>query len=110
MPKVASQPMICAIVPVKALSLAKSRLSALLTTSERRALVLSMLRDVLAALQAARGIDRMGVISADPTVLALAAERGADALLDRASDLNAALTQASLHYAAAGATATLVLP
>jgi 2-phospho-L-lactate guanylyltransferase len=102
--------MISAIIPVKALPLAKGRLSGILTASERRALVLAMLGDVLAALGAARGLDRVGVISADQTVLAMAVARGAEALPDLAPDLNAALAQAAAHYAARGATATLALP
>jgi 2-phospho-L-lactate/phosphoenolpyruvate guanylyltransferase len=102
--------MICAIIPVKALARAKGRLSTLLTAPERRRLVLAMLGDVLSALEAAHGIDRIGVISADPTVLVLAAEHGAEALPDHATDLNAALAQAAGYYAAAGAAATLILP
>jgi 2-phospho-L-lactate guanylyltransferase len=102
--------MICAIIPVKALALAKGRLSSILTAAERRALVLAMLGDVLAALGAARGVERVGVISADETVLALALALGAEALHDRAPDLNAALAQAAGHYADAGASAALVLP
>ena len=102
--------MIAAIIPVKALQLAKSRLSALLSATERRALVLAMLGDVLAAVRAARSIDIVGVISADPAVLELTAARGAHALPDQAPNLNAALTQAAEHYTARGATAVLALP
>ena len=102
--------MISAIIPVKTLALAKSRLGALLSEPERRALVLAMLGDVLTALGAARGLDRVGVISSDQTVLALATRLGAEALPDHASDLNAALAQAATHYAARGATAILALP
>src|SRR5258706_14116510 len=102
--------MIAAIIPVKALPLAKSRLGALLSGPERRALVLTMLSDVLAAVGATRSIAHVGGISADPTVLALSSARGAEALLDHAHDLNAALTQAAAHYAARGAVATLALP
>jgi 2-phospho-L-lactate/phosphoenolpyruvate guanylyltransferase len=101
--------MLVAIVPVKPLSTAKSRLSDLLTMSERRALVMAMLDDVLAALGAARGIARIGVISADTTVLARAATLGADALIDSAGDLNTALVDAAGHYAALGASASLIL-
>jgi 2-phospho-L-lactate guanylyltransferase len=101
--------MICAIVPVKPLQIAKSRLSDLLTVPERRALVLAMLDDVLTALGAARGIERIGVISADTTVLARAAALGADGLLDTAGDLNAALADAAGHYAALGASASLIV-
>src|SRR5215212_9337546 len=102
--------MIATIIPVKALPLAKSRLGALLSGPERRALVLAMLGDVLAAVGAARSIDYIGVISADPTVLALATARGAQALPDHADDLNTALTQAAAHFAARGAVAVLALP
>src|SRR5690242_14746028 len=102
--------MIATIIPVKRLPLAKSRLGALLSAPERRALVLAMLGDVLAALGAARGIARVGVISADKLVLELAAARGAEALPDHTPDLNAALTQAAAYYAARGAAATLALP
>jgi len=101
--------MITAIVPVKTLATAKGRLARFLTPAERRALVQAMLDDVLAALQAARHIARIGVVGADAVVLAQAAARGADTLIDQHHDLNAALTQAIRHYAAAGAAATLVL-
>jgi len=102
--------MISAIIPVKALPQAKSRLGALLSAAERRALVLAMLGDVLTAVGAASSIDHIGVISADPAVLMLAAQRGAEALPDQAHDLNTALTQAAAHYAARGAAAVLALP
>lgn len=102
--------MICAIIPVKTLALAKSRLARMLTAPERRALVLAMLGDVLAALGAARSVDRIGVISADGAVLAQASGMGAEALLDHTPDLNSALAQAAGRYAAEGARATLALP
>jgi 2-phospho-L-lactate/phosphoenolpyruvate guanylyltransferase len=102
--------MICAIVPVKSLRLAKGRLSGVLSEAERRALVLAMLDDVLASLGAATAVDHVGVISADPGVLARAAALGADALIDSSADLNGALTQAAGHYAMLGATAALVVP
>ena len=102
--------MICAIVPVKTLATAKGRLARILTAAERRALVQAMLGDVLAALLVARHVDRVGVISADASVLGQASALGAEPLLDQSHELNAALTQAARHYAAAGASATLVLP
>jgi 2-phospho-L-lactate guanylyltransferase len=102
--------MLVAIVPVKPLEIAKGRLAGLLTAPERRALVLAMLGDVLAALCEVPNIARIGVISADPTVLARAGEIGADQLRDTAADLNAALAQAAGYYATQGATAALILP
>ena len=101
--------MITAIVPVKTLATAKRRLARFLTLAERAALVRAMLDDVLAALVAARHVARIGVISADAAVLAQAAARGVETLVDQYNDLNAALTQAARHYAKAGAAATLVL-
>lgn len=102
--------MLAAIVPVKPLTQAKSRLSNILSAAERRLLVQTMLGDVLTALLAARRVDCVGVISADPAVLAQARAHGVEALPERQADLNAALTQAGLHYAGQGARATLVLP
>lgn len=101
--------MLAAIVPVKPLYLAKGRLSPVLADSERQALVLAMLGDVLAALRGAALVGRVGVISPDATVLALARERGAEALRDHSEDLNGALAQAARHYAAAGAAAVLLM-
>ena len=101
--------MITAIVPVKTLATAKSRLARFLSASERRALVQAMLDDVLAALLAARNIAQIGVVSADVAVLAQSAARGVDTLLDQDGDLNAALLRATRHCVSAGAEATLVL-
>lgn len=101
--------MIAAIVPVKSLATAKGRLARLLTPPERRALMQAMINDVLSALLAARGIERVGLISPDPVVLGQAAMRGAETLLDRAHDLNGALEQAAQQYAAAGARKLLVV-
>ena len=102
--------MLYAIVPVKSLHLAKRRLSPLLNASERRALVLAMLGDVLAALRAAEAVRETVVISRDAEVLALAARLGAAALLERAEDLNAAYAQAAAFVELSGAKALLALP
>jgi 2-phospho-L-lactate guanylyltransferase len=102
--------MLAAIVPVKTLPQAKGRLARVLHPAERRALVQTMLGDVLAALLATRGIARVGVISADADVLAQARALGAESLRDQGADLNAALAQAARYYAAEGAQGVLVLP
>jgi 2-phospho-L-lactate guanylyltransferase len=52
-----------AVVPVKNLDQAKSRLGPLLNAAERRGLVEAMLSDVLAALTGARGISGIFVVS-----------------------------------------------
>jgi 2-phospho-L-lactate guanylyltransferase len=99
-----------AVVPVKDLARAKSRLAELLTLEERRALVLAMLSDVLAALSIAPAIANIGLISYDSEVLSLATHKGYSVLYDRANDLNGALTQAAAESAAAGADALLIVP
>src|SRR5262245_65269658 len=102
--------MLYAIVPVKPLHLAKGRLSTILTASERRALVLAMLGDVLAALRATEAVGEMVVVSRDAEVLALAARLGAAGLLERADGLNAAYAQAAAFAGLSGTTALLALP
>jgi 2-phospho-L-lactate guanylyltransferase len=102
--------MLYAIVPVKPLELAKGRLSAVLTAAERRALVLAMLGDVLAALQSTEAVREILVVSRDAEVLALAARLGAVALLEQAEELNAAYAQAATFAGLGGATALLALP
>lgn len=102
-----------AIVPVKALTQAKSRLADLLTPDERGDLMLAMLRRVLHALlafqSAAASISAVWVISADPRVMALASDLGARPLLDTAGDLNAALELGRAAAVRAGAEAMLVI-
>lgn len=121
-----------AIVPIKDLARAKSRLANLLSPDERRTLVLDMLHSVLTTLlDLPRTADQAGVeadtpqsqiqnlqskielvwvISADPSVLAVAAALGAQPLPDATADLNAALEQARVVATGAGADAVLVVP
>jgi 2-phospho-L-lactate guanylyltransferase len=104
------QSAIHAVIPVKPLGTAKSRLAHVLNAHERRDLVLAMLADVLSTVAAAPAVARATVVSRDPTALALAAEYGAAALLDPTSSLNEALAHAASHAATHGAEALLVLP
>jgi 2-phospho-L-lactate/phosphoenolpyruvate guanylyltransferase len=92
-----------AIVPVKALERAKSRLAATLAPAERRLLVLEMLGKVLLALDRSPAAT-VWVVSADPAVLAFARARGAMPLLERNGELNEAPARA------AGAEAIVVVP
>ncbi|HZU06302.1 MAG TPA: 2-phospho-L-lactate guanylyltransferase [Chloroflexota bacterium] len=109
-----------AVVPVKALAAAKSRLAPILTPAERRALAAALLADVLEALSTTPALARVLVVSADPAALALAEAAGAtpveeppavvpDEPTDEAA-LNAALDHAATLAAAAGAAALLALP
>jgi 2-phospho-L-lactate/phosphoenolpyruvate guanylyltransferase len=102
--------MLYTIVPVKPLHLAKGRLSGVLTASERRALVLTMLEDLLATLRATAPVHETIVVSRDADVLALAARLGAAALLERGDGLNTAYAQAAAFAGLKGATTLLALP
>jgi 2-phospho-L-lactate/phosphoenolpyruvate guanylyltransferase len=101
-----------AVVPVKSLDRAKSRLAGLLGLAERRALVLEMLGRVLTTLLACRdaALAEVWVTSADPEVLTLAEGRGVRVLIDHAGDLNGALEQARVALSEVGAVALLVVP
>jgi 2-phospho-L-lactate guanylyltransferase len=100
-----------AIIPVKHLRESKRRLEHLLSADERAGLIRYFLDNLLAVLNAAPGIDRVLVVTADPAVAALAARQGAEVLVEVApAGLNAAVAQGVAHAAAAGAMAVLVLP
>lgn len=98
------------LVPVKALGAAKSRLAGVLTPDQRRALVLAMLGDVLAAVGSA-GLTHATVLSPDREVLEHAAALGARPLQQRSPEatLNQALDEAVASDRAA-TEALLVLP
>lgn len=65
-----------AIVPVKRLSSAKTRLAGVLTLSQRERLMVAMVSDLLDELAAARRIAAIVVISPDPLIAALVRRRG----------------------------------
>jgi 2-phospho-L-lactate guanylyltransferase len=110
-----------AIVPMKNLGQAKSRLSGYISESERRSLVLGLLGNTLSLLcedsERAAGIARrmayiqtVWVVSNDAAVLGLAQHYGARGIHDTTSDLNAALDLGKTAAIAAGAEALLVIP
>ncbi len=103
-------PRVIAIVPLRALEGAKSRLGEVLDAEERRDLVVGMLERTVRAAAATPGIDAVLVISPDPAVLVLAADAGARAIRQSEPGLNAALEEARSMAMADGATALLVLP
>ncbi len=69
--------MVQALVPLKDLVRAKTRLAGLLTPSERRALAQAMLEDVLAVLAAHPEVAAITLLSDDPGAHLLAAQFGA---------------------------------
>ena len=60
--------MTIALVPVKRLEQSKSRLLPHLPDARRQALTLAMLEDLLEALAATPGLDRVAVTTPDPIV------------------------------------------
>ena len=88
-----------AIIPVKSLGAGKGRLAAVLGEAERRALNLELLDHMLSVTAAFPGARHTIVTSPDRDVLDRAEAAGAEALLDAAGDLNAALAHAAGHAA-----------
>lgn len=101
-----------ALVPVRGLAVGKRRLAAALGERERRALIETMLVDVLRALRASPAVHSSLVVSSDPEVTPLATAEGALLLPDApGGGLNASLTAALAWVAAAcPGNAALVVP
>lgn len=99
---------VVAIVPMKPLRLAKSRLTTALPAAQRAALTLGMLRCVIAAAQGAP-VSAVWVVGGDDAVRQAAEGMGADWRQDPAGDLNAALAVAMVDAFESGG-AALYLP
>ena len=99
-----------AIIPVKKLDDAKSRLSSLLSDNERREFCLEMLEDVLVTVKATRCIRWTVVVSVDPTVLQAAKRFGLVPLMESQPGLNQAVSEAINWCVQNGAKSTLILP
>ena len=98
------------LVPVKALSGGKSRLSELLSDTQRCALSEAMLRDVLTQLRRAASVDRFGVVTSDEALLDVAGELGAEAIHEGyPRGLNGAVSAGTEFCLQEGATSMLVL-
>lgn len=101
---------VAAVVPVRALESAKSRLGEVLDAEERRDLVARLLDRTIGAARDARLIDEVIVVSPDPATLAAAAVAGARPLHQRGGGLNAAIDQAADIVVDEGFGALVVLP
>jgi 2-phospho-L-lactate guanylyltransferase len=99
-----------ALVPIRGLETAKTRLGGDLDAEERRDLVIDMLRRTLVATRGARRIAGTVVVTMDPAAAGIAGELRAIGLVERAPGLNAAIAAARSLAVARGATAVLVLP
>ena len=99
-----------ALVPLRGLETAKTRLGGELDAEERLDLVTAMARRTLAATRDAERVTGTVLVTADPAAAALAAEYGAESLVQRIAGLNAAICEARARALDRGATAVVVLP
>lgn len=101
---------IWALVPLRGLEDAKTRLGAELDAEERLELVVTMASRTLAAARDARTLAGTVLVTADPEAARLATSFGARTLVQRLPGLNAAIREARAVAIEAGATAVIVLP
>lgn len=100
-----------AIVPVKPLKYAKSRLSAVLSSEQRYELAGAMFRHVLSVVSTVPEVSGVLVISRDTKALAIAREMGAKTIQESAiSDLNPALMRATMIVKSWRVDGVLILP
>ncbi len=100
-----------ALILVKDLAWAKTRLRAVLDAAACAALAESMARDVLDAVRGSRRVESVALLGSGASVERLAAEYDLTVLQDTAvGDLNTSLGQAARAVEQAGATSLLVLP
>jgi 2-phospho-L-lactate/phosphoenolpyruvate guanylyltransferase len=98
-----------AVIPVKALTNSKRRLSQVLSLQERKQLTLAMLKDVLSAAKKSK-VDKTLVIGNDLELQDVASEFGASYLTQKSSGLNSAIKEATSWCVQSGAKAVLILP
>jgi 2-phospho-L-lactate guanylyltransferase len=99
-----------AVLPMKPLAIAKSRLAAALTTDERQAVSFAMFHDVLDCLTRAHSIEGVVVVTADRRLLDLANGMRAIAVdEEKPRGLNAAAALGTARAIAAGATSVLIV-
>ena len=101
--------MTTALIPVKNLEDSKSRLLSRLPDGLRRRLTLAMLEDLIEALAATPGIDRIAVTTPDETVATRARAARAEVLLRPEPGLNAALEDGRERLCEEGEDLLLVL-
>ena len=98
------------LVPVKALTWGKSRLSSLLSESARQAVSQAMLADVLTSLRQASTVDRIVAVSSEPSLLEFARQLGACTIDEEyPRGINGAVEVGTEFCVRQGATALLVL-
>jgi len=99
-----------ALVPIRGLETAKTRLGEGLDAEERLELVTDLLTRTLAATRDASRISGTVVVTMDPAAAGLASDHDAIGLVERAPGLNEAIVAARSVAVARGATAVIVVP
>ena len=99
-----------ALVPIRGLESAKTRLGGNLDAEERHDLVVDLLQRTLRATRDASRIAGTIVVTMDPAAAGIARDHGAIGLVERAPGLNGAISAARSVAAVRGATAVLVVP
>lgn len=99
-----------AIIPLRGLETAKTRLGPALDAGERLELVIEMANRTLIATRDAAAISGTVLVTADVAAAELARTFGALTLVQRLPGLNAALREARTEAVRRGATATIVIP
>ncbi len=100
---------IYAIIPVKKLADSKKRLSTVFTPQQREMLTLTMLQDVLKALQTSV-VDKVVVVADDFIVRKTAEEFGAFYRFAKGASLNSTIDETTSYCIQKGARSVLVLP
>jgi 2-phospho-L-lactate guanylyltransferase len=98
-----------AIVPVKGLAGAKTRLAHVLSPEQREQLTLRMLSRVLGALRQSGAVDDATVVTPDVRVADLALGAGAAVVWEREHELNAAVSEARERAGAGAMSGCLVV-
>ena len=98
-----------ALVPVKSLDEAKSRLATHLTHTQRAALMLDMLHHVVCVLRQNETLANINIVSSDEHVLTQVRAWGALALHEESAGHNPALSSAASRLLAAGTDALLTI-
>src|SRR5688572_27297204 len=100
-----------AVLPVKTFPLAKTRIGDLLGDADRARLAEAMVGDVLEALSAVAGLDRILVVTAEPKAAEAARRAGAEVVPDPIEPGHSAAAAAGAARAAAlGADRVLFVP
>lgn len=99
-----------AIVPLRGLASAKTRLAPALDAAARLELVIAMAERTLRATRDAQGLAGTVLVTADPAAAELARGYGARTVVQRLPGLNAALREGRTEAIRAGADATVIIP